>query len=133
MAKLGEFASALGGFLRESWPGSRKAPWGSIKTVWQDIVATAFTTMAVYSAYPQETKDMTVTTASTGVAKHIPALGWLRSYQSDWLRLDMVAGLTAAAVVIPQAMAYAAIAGLPVEVGLYKEISCRRSCRCWKG
>jgi high affinity sulfate transporter 1 len=36
-----------------------------------------------------------------------------------WLRSDLVAGLTAAAVVIPKAMAYATIAGLPVEVGLY--------------
>ena len=35
------------------------------------------------------------------------------------LRFDIVAGLTAAAVVLPKAMAYAAVAGLPVEVGLY--------------
>jgi SulP family sulfate permease len=35
------------------------------------------------------------------------------------LRFDVVAGLTAAAVVIPKAMAYATIAGLPVQVGLY--------------
>ena len=35
------------------------------------------------------------------------------------LRLDVVAGLTAAAVVLPKAMAYATVAGLPVEVGLY--------------
>jgi len=44
---------------------------------------------------------------------------WLSSYNKDWLRLDIVAGLTAAAVVIPKAMAYATIAGLPVQVGLY--------------
>ncbi|MEY3759402.1 MAG: hypothetical protein RIR39_893, partial [Pseudomonadota bacterium] len=35
------------------------------------------------------------------------------------LRLDIVAGLTASAVVLPKAMAYATVAGLPVEVGLY--------------
>ena len=35
------------------------------------------------------------------------------------LRFDVVAGLTAAAVVLPKAMAYATVAGLPVEVGLY--------------
>lgn len=39
--------------------------------------------------------------------------------QREWLRLDLVAGLTTAAVVVPKAMAYATIAGLPVEVGLY--------------
>jgi high affinity sulfate transporter 1 len=38
---------------------------------------------------------------------------------SNTLRLDLVAGLTAAAVVLPKAMAYATVAGLPVAVGLY--------------
>jgi sulfate permease, SulP family len=49
----------------------------------------------------------------------IPCIGWLHRYLKDWLRLDVMAGLTAAAVVIPKAMAYATIAGLPVQVGLY--------------
>jgi SulP family sulfate permease len=49
----------------------------------------------------------------------VPALQWLRSYSNRWLRADVTAGLTASAVVIPIAMAYAAIAGLPLEVGLY--------------
>jgi high affinity sulfate transporter 1 len=40
-------------------------------------------------------------------------------YHRDWLRGDVIAGLIAAAVVIPKAMAYATIAGLPVQVGLY--------------
>src|SRR5678815_5886071 len=35
------------------------------------------------------------------------------------LRFDIIAGLTAAAVVLPKAMAYATVAGLPVAVGLY--------------
>ena len=49
----------------------------------------------------------------------LPVLDWTRKYQKDWLRPDIIAGLTAAAVVIPKAMAYATIAGLPVQVGLY--------------
>ena len=40
-------------------------------------------------------------------------------FDKRWLRADTVAGLVAAAVVIPKAMAYATIAGLPVEIGLY--------------
>ena len=44
---------------------------------------------------------------------------WLTSYRKEWLRPDVIAGLTTAAVVIPKAMAYATIAGLPVQVGLY--------------
>ena len=49
----------------------------------------------------------------------LPVPAWLLGYRKDWLRPDVVAGLTVAAVVIPKAMAYATIAGLPVEVGLY--------------
>ncbi len=45
---------------------------------------------------------------------------WVGEHISvQWLRQDVVAGLTSAAVVVPKAMAYAAIAGLPVQVGLY--------------
>ena len=44
---------------------------------------------------------------------------WISGYRKDWLRPDVIAGLTTAAVVIPKAMAYATIAGLPVQVGLY--------------
>jgi sulfate permease, SulP family len=45
--------------------------------------------------------------------------GLLSGYQKHWIRFDVVAGLTTAAVVIPQSMAYASIAGLPVQAGLY--------------
>ena len=44
---------------------------------------------------------------------------WLPGYRRQWLRSDVVAGLTTAAVVIPKSMAYATVAGLPIQVGLY--------------
>ena len=44
---------------------------------------------------------------------------WVASCRADWLRPDIVAGLTTGAVIIPKAMAYAMMAGLPVQVGLY--------------
>jgi len=44
---------------------------------------------------------------------------WLSSYRVDSLRPDIMAGLTTGAVIIPKAMAYAMMAGLPVQVGLY--------------
>ena len=44
---------------------------------------------------------------------------WLVSCRADWVRPDIVAGLTTGAVIIPKAMAYAMMAGLPVQVGLY--------------
>jgi sulfate permease, SulP family len=40
-------------------------------------------------------------------------------FEKQWARADVIAGLTAGAVVIPKALAYATIAGLPVQVGLY--------------
>lgn len=49
----------------------------------------------------------------------LPVPEWLRGYSRAWLGADIVAGLIAAAVVIPKALAYATIAGLPVQVGLY--------------
>jgi len=48
---------------------------------------------------------------------------WLARYQREWLSGDVVAGLITSAVVIPQAMAYASIAGLPVHVGLYTALA----------
>ena len=51
--------------------------------------------------------------------RQFPILDWIFDYQKDWLRCDLIAGLITAAVVIPKAMAYATIAGLPVQVGLY--------------
>ena len=46
----------------------------------------------------------------------------LAGYQRGWLGRDILAGVSAGAVVVPQAMAYATIANLPVEVGLYTAI-----------
>jgi sulfate permease, SulP family len=43
----------------------------------------------------------------------------LRGYQKDWFRFDAVAGVTTAAVVIPKSLAFASIAGLPLQAGLY--------------
>src|ERR1700722_8282079 len=43
----------------------------------------------------------------------------LSGYRKDWLRFDAIAGVTTAAVVIPKSMAYASIAGLPLQAGLY--------------
>ena len=52
-------------------------------------------------------------------ASRLPFLEWLSDYRKEWIRADIVAGLTTASVVIPKSMAYATIAGLPIQVGLY--------------
>jgi SulP family sulfate permease len=56
------------------------------------------------------------------VFRRIPALEALRRYDGGALRADVLAGLSVAAVAVPQAMAYAMIAGLPAEYGLYTAI-----------
>ncbi|KAF2647902.1 sulfate permease-like protein [Lophiostoma macrostomum CBS 122681] len=48
-----------------------------------------------------------------------PFLNWITRYNLQWLIGDLVAGLTVGAVVVPQSMAYAKLAKLPVEFGLY--------------
>src|ERR1700742_1332571 len=49
----------------------------------------------------------------------LPPARWLPTYRSDWLRGDIVAGITLAAYGIPVSLAYAALAGLPPQVGIY--------------
>jgi sulfate permease, SulP family len=62
---------------------------------------------------------MNQTQPRTNGSLRLPVPDWIRDYRREWIKLDVAAGLTAAAVVMPKAMAYATIAGLPVQVGLY--------------
>ncbi len=48
-----------------------------------------------------------------------PAASWLRSYQPAWLARDAVAGVTLAAYAVPISLAYATLAGMPPQVGVY--------------
>ena len=48
-----------------------------------------------------------------------PGIRLVSGYRRPWLRLDLVAGLTLTALLVPQGMAYAALAGLPPVIGLY--------------
>ncbi|MDO5513130.1 SulP family inorganic anion transporter, partial [Corynebacterium sp.] len=51
--------------------------------------------------------------------RFLPGMGALRRYERGWLPGDVVAGVTVAAYLVPQVMAYAVIAGLPAVVGLW--------------
>ena len=52
----------------------------------------------------------------------LPLIASLKEYRAEWLRYDLTSGLAIAAVGLPSAIAYPAIAGLPPEVGLYSSI-----------
>ena len=54
----------------------------------------------------------------------IPGLSTVRTYQRRWLAKDLVAGLVLTALLVPQGMAYAELAGLPAVTGLYTSILC---------
>lgn len=54
----------------------------------------------------------------------IPGLSMLRSYKPSWLPRDVVAGLVLSALLVPQGMAYAELAGLPAVTGLYTSMLC---------
>jgi sulfate permease, SulP family len=49
----------------------------------------------------------------------LPILSWLRSYDRRWVRGDLIAGVTVAALIVPKNLGYAAIAGIPLQNGLY--------------
>ena len=59
---------------------------------------------------------------SSSLAKVIPASGWLKDYDRHDLLSDGIAGTIVAIMLVPQAMAYAMLAGLPPEVGLYASV-----------
>lgn len=51
--------------------------------------------------------------------RFFPPAGWLAAYRIEWLPSDAIAGVTLAAYAIPVSLAYAALAGLPPQVGIY--------------
>ncbi len=54
-----------------------------------------------------------------GLSRFFPILTWLPAYQRPWLRGDFIAGLTILALLIPEGMAYAELAGLPPQTAFY--------------
>ena len=51
--------------------------------------------------------------------RYVPLLAWLPRYRRDWLRIDILAGISAWGITVPTSMGFAQMAGLPVQAGLY--------------
>ena len=62
--------------------------------------------------------------APSGWRAYVPGLALVRAYRRQWLPKDIVAGLVLSALLVPQGMAYAELAGLPQVTGLYTSILC---------
>jgi sulfate permease, SulP family len=55
----------------------------------------------------------------SGVRRFVPILQWLPKYDRQWLRFDVIAGATVWGLLVPESIAYAGLAGLPPQAGLY--------------
>jgi len=67
---------------------------------------------------------MSAEAGRASVERWVPGLKAARTYDRKWLRSDVVAGIILAAILVPQGMAYAELAGLPAVTGLYTTITC---------
>jgi high affinity sulfate transporter 1 len=56
---------------------------------------------------------------ATGIRRYVPILAWLPAYDRSFLRLDAIAGATIWGLLVPEMIAYAGLAGLPPQAGLY--------------
>jgi SulP family sulfate permease len=68
---------------------------------------------------PRRTTEQARREAASPRSPLLPGLDVLRTYRLPWLRWDLLAGLSVAAYLVPQCMAYAELAGLPAVVGLW--------------
>ena len=65
------------------------------------------------------TKSLNSSKQQSKLSRVLPVLSWLPSYDRTWLIADIIAGLTLWGLVVPEGMAYAGVAGLPPQFGLY--------------
>jgi high affinity sulfate transporter 1 len=70
------------------------------------------------------TLERAVQSQPSAVERWAPGVGSFRRYERGWLRSDLVAGIVLAAILVPQGMAYAELAGLPAVNGLYTTMAC---------
>lgn len=56
---------------------------------------------------------------SNALGRYLPATVWIPSYRIGWLRYDLIAGITLWGLLVPEAIAYAGMAGAPAQAGLY--------------
>ena len=64
---------------------------------------------------PSDACTATAGSGRSGLARWLPIMGWLREYDRGWLLPDGIAGVTVWVLMVPEATAYAGIAGVPVQ------------------
>src|SRR6516165_4828916 len=63
--------------------------------------------------------SMNIRSFATALKKLFPIVEWLPHYRAGWLRFDLIAAVSVWALLVPQGIAYASIAGVPAQYGLY--------------
>src|SRR5664279_423880 len=117
--------------LHPKSPGNRSAPTlaghrdGGNRRDWDDSAGPA-------GRYPFDQRSPAAAAVTReprmpsgrSLVRAVPGLGVLRSYRPGWFGKDLTAGLILTALLVPQGMAYAELAGLPPITGLYTSIMC---------
>src|SRR3954463_8210936 len=70
------------------------------------------------------TAEPAATTRAGRVSSFVPGIDMVKGYQRSWLSKDLMAGVVLTALLVPQGMAYAELAGLPPITGLYTTMLC---------
>src|SRR6266404_5600250 len=96
--------------------GTRNAIARSVATEWLDSMGEETVATKDTGAHLRRRSD---TSPATWLHNIFPVLKWLRAYQPNWLRADLIAGVTLAAYLMPAGLADASLANLPPEAGLY--------------
>jgi len=68
-------------------------------------------------------------TSRRAVSTYLAILEWLPRYQTGWLRFDLIAALSVWALLVPQGIAYASIAGVPAQYGLHAALGSETAAR----
>ena len=139
-------ASAAAGFqwaqagsvpwVRESMSGTLHVPGWTIKGA--RIPGSSGVPTSAGDREEADCRGMSEERSTPRLERWVPGVRVARTYDRSWLRPDLVAGVVLAAILVPQGMAYAELAGLPAVTGLYTTIACLRRLRrlrarrgCW--
>src|SRR5437899_2452409 len=105
------------------WKRLAQRQWDTRDAIARSVAAEWLDSMGEETAATKDTgarlRRRSNTSPATWLYNIFPVLKWLRAYQPNWLRADLIAGVTLAAYLMPAGLADSSLANLPPEAGLY--------------